>query len=126
MSRIVDAAWRVAVVAAAVAAGIALLALDVAMAVHVVAITAVLAAGGALADRLWICWLPFAAALVYLAGFALSGGEPGGDFTWTMATVLMLMMAFLAAAGLLAGVALRRAVAWFRQRNEGRDRAVTA
>lgn len=125
MSRIVDAAWRVAVVAAAVAAGIALMRLDVAIAVHVVAITAVLAAGGALADRLWIWWLPFAAAIVYMAGFALSGGEPGGDFTWTMATVLLLVMAFLAAAGLLTGVALRRTVAWFRQRGESRGHGVT-
>jgi hypothetical protein len=109
MSQIARTLWRVVVVAAAVGLTLAFTSTEAATAVHVAGVAALLGAGGALANRLWIGLLPFAAAAAYLAVAALQGRAPGADFTWSMAVTLLAIAAAVVAAGLVAGVLLRRA-----------------
>lgn len=109
--RIIDAAARVAVVTAAIGLSILVVSLDPGVTPTVAICAAILAAGGALANRMWILAVPFAAAILYLLGVAISSGgelnENGGEMTWAVVLAIFAIAALLAAVGLGLGVVLR-------------------
>src|SRR5687767_4508157 len=115
MQSVVDAVWRLAVVAAAVTACIAIVAEQYDGAPTAVLVGALLVVTGAVVNRGWAAAVPLAAAVVWLVAVFLWQGttfdDTSSETTWALLLVVFGFAAVLATAALGIGVLLRRAVA---------------
>src|SRR5687768_13525788 len=125
MNTVLDIAWRLAVVAAAVAASVAIVSHDYHGAPTAILVGAILVAAGAIANRGWAVASPVAAAVVYcLVIFAMEGttfDDERGETMWALVLVVLGGAAFLASIGLLLGLVLRmRAQSLFSPKNDAK------
>ena len=123
-----EVAWRIVVVAAALAAAIGIISVDLAIAPTVVAVVLLVVGAGFATGRWWVMWLPFAGFVGWNLFYLVSEGPElnpnGGELTWEMLVSMQIAVATAVAVVLGLGVWIRDAYNSFSPKNDAKGFAL--